>query len=254
LLNLLKRWLRPIYLPILGPIFWRWPRLNPKATIIREIPTYAVGGLATNVSDNWRTPRFLDAYDAAWTKIESLGLADRHIHRGAEWKCHTACWAAATASRLEGDFVECGVGFGMTSSVVMNYIDTPKFWLIDAWGGEVPLDEGEIVHRYATADQARAVFSDLPQAQVVHGVVPSILDTVTIERVSYLHVDMNSWQADLAAIEHFWPRLVIGAIVIIDDFGFGGFEKTREAMDDFAARNGTAVLYSPIGPGMIVKT
>ena len=136
----------------------------------------------------------------------------------------------------------------------MNYIDTPKFWLIDAWGADVPLDEGEIVHRYATVDQARVLFSEFSQAQIVHGVVPSILNTVTIERVAYLHVDMNSWQADLAALEYFWPRLVTGAIVIIDDFGFGGFEKTRDAVDDFAARKGTSVLYSPIGPGMIVKT
>jgi hypothetical protein len=65
---------------------------------------------------------------------------------------------------------------------------------------------------------------------------------------------MNSWQADLAALEFFWPRLVAGAVVIVDDFGFGGFERTRAAIERFAEQEGTAVLYSPLGPGILVKT
>jgi hypothetical protein len=61
----------------------------------------------------------------AWSGIEVRGLADRQAFRGSEWKCHTACWAATTASRLQGDFVECGVGFGITSLTILNYTLLP---------------------------------------------------------------------------------------------------------------------------------
>jgi hypothetical protein len=252
----MKRILRPVYGPLLSRLFARWPRLDPSSTVLdaNHRPTYCVGGLATNVSDGWRTPRFKEAYGRAWDGIEARGLGNRHDYRAAEWKCHTACWAAETAKRLDGDFVECGVGFGITSGTMLNYTETPTFWLIDAWGSDVPLDAGETYHRYATADDARHLFATFPQARVVHGIVPAILSTLPIERVAYLHIDMNSWQADLAALEYLWPRLVPGGLVIIDDFGFGGFERTKAAIEGFAMRNGTAVLYSPVGPGIMVKT
>ena len=100
-------------------------------------------------------------------------------------------------------------------------------------GKDIAKDKDETYHRYATYEQAKRVFAKFKKARLIHGVVPEILHKTKIKNISYLHLDMNSWRVDLSALEYFWPKLLIGAIVIIDDFGFFGFEKTRKHIENF---------------------
>lgn len=142
----------------------------------------------------------------------------------------------------------------MTSSVILNYMKTPKFYLIDSWGKDIIKDKDETYHKYATYEQAKRVFAKFKKAKLIHGVVPQILYKMDIKNVSYLHLDLNSWRADLSALEYFWDKLLIGAIVIVDDFGFDGFEKTRKHIENFVKKKHTDIMYTALGPGIIVKT
>jgi hypothetical protein len=46
-------------------------------------------------------------------------------------------------------------------------------------------------------------------------------------------IDMNAAAPERAAIEHFWERLVPGAPVILDDYGYAaGHQAQRAALDD----------------------
>jgi hypothetical protein len=58
------------------------------------------------------------------------------------WRIHVGLWAAASAARLEGDFIECGVNRGFLSSAIMDYLDWDSlgkhFYLLDTFRG---LDE-----------------------------------------------------------------------------------------------------------------
>ena len=39
------------------------------------------------------------------------------------WRVHIGLWAASGASKLDGDFVECGVNKGFLSSAIMEYLN-----------------------------------------------------------------------------------------------------------------------------------
>ena len=39
------------------------------------------------------------------------------------WRVHVGLWAAFSASKLDGDFVECGVNRGFLSSAIMEDLD-----------------------------------------------------------------------------------------------------------------------------------
>jgi hypothetical protein len=41
-----------------------------------------------------------------------------------EWRVHVALWVARAASRVSGDFVECGVNAGFTSSAILESLTT----------------------------------------------------------------------------------------------------------------------------------
>jgi O-methyltransferase len=191
------------------------------------------------------------------------GVEDLHI----EWRVHVACWAARRACALPGDFVECGVNTGILSLAVCQYTDFnstgKRFFLFDTYCGlpethmtPAEREQGtqENSERYEEC-YALAVrnFAPYPRAQLVRGTVPETLETVAIEQVSYLSIDMNLAQPEVAAIEFFWSRLVPGAAVILDDYGWKARGEQKVAMDRFASEKGVPILLLPTGQGLILK-
>lgn len=83
--------------------------------------------------------------------------------------------------------------------------------------------------------------------------IPETLAVVETEEVAFLHLDLNCAPPEIAAIEHFWPLLVSGAVVLLDDYAYLGYETQKAAMDRFATGVGVEVLSLPTGQGLILK-
>ena len=215
-----------------------------------------------------RDPRFMAAYRRGVHSGHKIGQRsgigqDIHI----EWRAHVACWAAERARRLGGCFVECGVNTGILSLAVCEYIDfnaTGKdFYLFDTFCGIPesqmrPAEKADRVEENANIyeecfEVARRNFADFPRAHLIRGMVPDTLSTVPIDRVAYLSIDMNIVEPETAAMEYFWDKLVPGAAVILDDYGWANYPLQQEAHDRFAADKGVSVLHLPTGQGLIIK-
>jgi hypothetical protein len=188
------------------------------------------------------------------------------------WRVHIGLWAASTAVRLEGDFVECGVNRGFLSSAIMQHLDwdsTGKiFYLLDTFAGlDEPqiagpdraeslrnrkhLDEGFYVTDIETVTQN---FSEWQNVKLIQGAVPETLAGIDSEKLAYLHLDMNAAAPETAAFDHLWDRLVTGAVILLDDYAFYGYREQKTAMDAAASAKGTAVASLPTGQGLIIKT
>ncbi len=63
---------------------------------------------------------------------------------------------------------------------------------------------------------------------------------------------MNCVIPEIAAIEHFYPKLSIGAVILLDDYGWHFLQK--KAMDKWADKMGVTILSLPTGQGMVIKT
>lgn len=203
-------------------------------------------------------PDFKRAY-AAGEATGSWGGAD------IRYRAYVACWAARQVACLPGDFVECGVNRGGLSRAVIEYLDwnrwDRRFWLVDTYKG---LDA-----RFATLaeregwekcgfykecyEQVKTTFKPFNGIRVVRGAVPEVLDQVTPERVAYLSIDMNCVLPEQAALDYFWPRLVPGAVIVLDDYAWQGHEAQQCIHDAFAQRHGLEVLALPTGQGLIWK-
>ena len=215
-------------------------------------------------------PRFQSAYasgmDSGHHIVRSRdSREDLHI----EWRVHVLLWAAAHAARLPGDFVECGVNTGIYSLAVCHYLDfnaTGKsFWLFDTFKGipedQISESERALGRAKENADWysecfeiAQANFAAYPRAQLVRGRVPDTLVTVPIEEVAYLSLDMNIVEPEVAAFEFFWDKLVPGAPVVLDDYGWLGFSPQKEAMDALAGERGVEILTLPTGQGLLIRS
>jgi len=89
--------------------------------------------------------------------------------------------------------------------------------------------------------------------RIIRGVIPQTLPQVDSERLAYLSIDLNCAAPEIAAAEFFWDRLVPGAVMLLDDYGFRRFAPQKRAFDDFARRKGVPILSLPTGQGMIIK-
>jgi O-methyltransferase len=221
--------------------------------------TYRQDGLYTTCNTDFlQEPKFVEAF--------ALGRQAGILHDSQiNYRAFVACWAALKGSGLEGDFVECGVFRGAMSRMIVHYIGFEKmqhkrFYLLDTFSGfptSSLTDEERRRRRPAdfgdTLEAVRTTFRDFPNVVIVPGTVPETLAGVKAEKVCYLSLDMNAAVPEIAAAEHFWPRLSSGAVIVLDDYGWPFHEVQKREFDDFAARRGVKVLPMPTGQGLIFK-
>ncbi|MEE6176638.1 TylF/MycF/NovP-related O-methyltransferase [Mycobacterium sp. 050134] len=237
-----------------------------RTVVIRDV--YAADGLISIHRHAFMDdPQFQRAYRRG---VQAIGGRDRyHWH----WRVNVGLWAASCASRLDGDFVECGVNYGFLSSAVMEFLEWDRlgktFYLLDTFAG---LDS-----RYITAgesrsgilkknkkhlrdgfyvnsvDGVRANFAQWHNHRIIVGAIPETLEQVEARTIAFLHIDMNCAPPEVAALRNLWPRLVPGAFVLLDDYAFRGSEEQRLAMDAVASELGVSICALPTGQGLLIK-
>ena len=223
--------------------------------------TYQADGLATIHDTHFlEEPEFLAAYAA--------GVAAAGEDYDWRWRVHTGLWAARHAAALRGDFVECGVHRGFLSAAIMHLLgwenEARTFWLLDTFQGLVDkqiADTERKLGRRAGAEGSYEecyeavvrVFSKYPNVRIVRGAIPDTLAQAAPDQVAYLHVDMNCAAPEIAAAEWFWPRLVPGGVVLLDDYAYAGFTPQREAWNAWAKIRSVAILSLPTGQGLLLK-
>lgn len=218
--------------------------------------TYREDGLVTTHNcDFTQDPEFVTAYRRAEGQQKMSSI---------RWRAHVAQWAGYHARQLDGDFVECGVNRGFLSMSVMTYLDFSqladrKFYLFDTYSGLVPAlvsadDKAAYRNDYEECYEfVKQSFADFPNVVIVRGPVPDTLTSVSIEHVAYLSIDMNCTQPEVDALEHFWPLMVSGGLIILDDYGFPGHESQKDGADKVAAEVGAKILTLPTGQGLLIK-
>ena len=209
-------------------------------------------------------PEFRRAYDRG---VSAAG-EDYHWH----WRVHVGLWAAMSATKLAGDFVECGVNRGFMSSAIMKLLHWDStgrtFYLLDTFSGiderYVNPEEADVVMERNAHDIAvgfytfdlydvRRNFSEWKNIEIVVGPIPETLSGIKSEQISFLHLDLNCSLPEVQTIEALWDRLTPGAFVLLDDYAYSGYRSQKLGMDAFARSRDITVLSLPTGQGLIIR-
>lgn len=232
----------------------------PQSIIYFQGPaTYKESGMVVGRNADFvKNPAFQSAYQLGQ---ETGSWQHFKVH----WRLHVILWAAKHASQLEGDFVECGVYRGGYSRAIIDYLDfsklPKKFYLLDTFEGlvgdyiteEEKLQGLDLVEYDKSYEDVKATFQPFDNVIIIQGAVPTTLEQVKADKVAYLSIDMNNVLPEIAAIEFFWDKLVTGAVVVLDDYGFPNHINQKIAFDEFAQRQGIDILTLPTGQGLILK-
>lgn len=223
---------------------------------------YSTSMLATkhNVS-------FID--DGRFQKAYQVGTeaAKRdHWNAGMHFRIHQALWAADHGLRIGGNLVELGTGRGIIFSAIL--AATPDWetrenqvFLFDTFSSAA-MDKGTGFQdqRLGTSpvyaqsyEDTQLTFAAWSRVHLVRGLLPDSLQEVDVGAIGFLHVDLNSHVVEAICLEKLWPKLIPGAVVLLDDYAHVNSESQYEAMNACAERLGVSILTLASGQGILVK-
>ncbi|MEP0990885.1 MAG: TylF/MycF/NovP-related O-methyltransferase [Tateyamaria sp.] len=204
-------------------------------------------------------PRFNEALQAT---------AETDQERSLAWRLHSLLWAAQNAMHVPGDFVECGVYKGFSFhflTTYLNFNDVDKtLYLYDTYQG-IPEEmnsenRSNSVYERDTDKDPDAIlnlvknrFRNVSNVQIIQGMVPDSFEQSSPDKISLLHIDMNSAASELAALEALFDRVQPGGMILFDDYGWTGYAAQRHAENAFMAARNHHILELPTGQGLVVK-
>lgn len=212
-------------------------------------------------------PRFFGDNMAAFGRNLSF-LADRDFmsafegagpdsqERSIIWRSHIVCWAARRALQLGGDLVEAACYKGFTARVVYDALklrdSTAHYWLYDAFESD-HVRYAMAEHSAGLHEQVIARFSDAPNVHVIKGLLPESLADGAPERIGFMHIDMNDPKAEIAVLDALFDRVLPGAFIVLDDYGWEGYVAQKLAADWWFQQRGLQVLELPTGQGLVIR-
>src|SRR4051794_12441300 len=162
---------------------------------------------------------------------------------------------------VTGDIVECGVwrgGSSMMAALTLEQLGNRErhMWLYDTFAGMAEPTEHDGSEAYeewaenetesgnawcygALSEVRQNLYSTGVAAgrlTFVEGKVEDTLPNITPERIALLRLDTDWYSSTLHELEHLYPRLEVGGVLIIDDYGH--WEGARTAVDEYFADHG----------------
>lgn len=172
------------------------------------------------------------------------------------------------------DAAECGCWKGhstfVTATLLKEHGFTGRFHVFDSFeGGLSDLGKEDKNERYelspeqvaeqkalfaSTENEVRRALEGFDFISLYKGWIPTRFNEVEKRRFSFVHIDVDLYDPIRDSLAFFWPRVVDGGVVVVDDYGFTQFPGAKKATDEFLARNPPRLFYAcPTGGAFILK-
>jgi len=198
--------------------------------------------------------------------LERSGLADNAWRRPRFF--HLVQMFRLTAG-LDGATAEAGVFRGLASYLLCceQRRETPGYagaghFGIDSFEGLPTPGHVDADPSYAgrfadtSLNTARDTLGEFPRATLIKGWIPDAFDELPEQQYRFVHVDVDLHDPTRDSLAYFYPRVVPGGLIVVDDYGpwpNGDFPGCKAAVDQFAARQGCAVATLDTGNAVIFK-
>lgn len=146
---------------------------------------------------------------------------------------------AQQARSLKGDVAELGVLRGATARIMVEAVrgTDKKIHLFDTFAGlPEPRSDIDLCQKGQFAADLQGVqsfFADCPNVIFHVGIFPDTTLGLNVNRYAMVHLDGDLYSSTLDGLKYFYPRMVIGGIIVLDDYKFPHAPGVAIALQEF---------------------
>ncbi len=182
------------------------------------------------------------------------------------YRCYELWSLVQMVAHLEGGFLEVGVWRGGTGALIAKRAllsgISNTVYLCDTFEGVVKASDNDPLyaggeHADTSQEVVDALLKDLelPNARILRGIFPDDTSS-SIEETAFrfCHVDVDVYQSAKDIVEWVWQRLVVGGIVVFDDYGFETTPGVTRYVDELKPLHDRVIVHNLNGHAIAVRT
>lgn len=170
---------------------------------------------------------------------------------------------AKECSSLNGDIAELGVYRGAGARLIYEGLASKdkRIFLFDTYEG-LPKTDAEGDENWQEGDLNDVDLGDvkrhLPEENFsfVKGFFPDSLKLTPINEqstFSFIHIDFDLYVSTIDALDYFYPKMVSGGIILVDDYGVLACQGVLRAVNEFFQGKDENPIPLFTGQGLIIK-
>jgi len=194
-----------------------------------------------------------------WRAIAGYTLVDLY-------RCYELWTLVEQCQKLSGSILEVGVWRGGTAAVMAHRARLlgmqATVYLCDTFRGVVKAGAADGLYRGGEhADTSQAIVEQLVlqrfrlnNVRILPGIFPEETGgQVSGESFRLCHIDVDVYESAKDILEWLWPRLVVGGVVVFDDYGFDACVGVTRLVNEQRACADRLVIHNLNGHGLLIK-
>lgn len=199
-----------------------------------------------------------EQFNKTYEIIENYTLVDKY-------RCYELWQLIQETSKLDGALIEIGVWRGGSGALIANQAKLNGIkdivYLCDTFTGVVKAGDKDPTykggeHSDTSKETAEEVIHKLKldNTKILVGVFPEETSKLVNDKVfRFCHIDVDVYQSAKDIVEWLWPKLVIGGMVIFDDYGFQGCDGITRFVNEERAKKDRLVIHNLNGHAIFIK-
>lgn len=176
---------------------------------------------------------------------------------------------------VTGDFAECGCYRGHSSYIISTLIKEKsatykEFLIFDSFAGlskrdrkldkaKSTLDEKiinqEVGKFSCSEEEVKENLAAFNFIKFYKGWIPDRFTDVKQTKFCFVHIDVDLYQPTYDALSFFFPKLSIGGVIVIDDYGYSAYQGAELAVKHYLKDKSGFFFYAvPTGSAFILKS
>lgn len=174
-------------------------------------------------------------------------------------------------------FAECGCWKGhsalATCKILYENNFQKNFWVFDSFEGGLsefkPQDtvgspkaaqtqaeqQRRINHFKSSEEHVTQLLEPYDFVKIMPGWIPDRFPEVKDLRFQFVHIDVDLYEPTLEALKFFWPRVVPGGMIVIDDFNGDNYPGPQVAFKEYFENEKPWMFYEvPVGSAFMIKS
>ena len=171
----------------------------------------------------------------------------------------------SSKNRMSGAAVECGCFLGGAAAFMglmrkrlgfkfdiwlFDTFEGPPIGSTDIFVGGSPIETPALLPNYEKEVKATIaeIVGNTSGYRFIAGLVEDTVPKTRIDEIFLLRLDTDFYSSTVVELKHFYPRLLPGGVLIIDDYGT--FQGSRKAVDEYMATLAVPPLLNRIDLGI----